>query len=101
MQSCPFTAAQRGDERHSPAVVAFGSDPSSSGEWPDSAKGVGVLLVEDAYPTGGGSGARSIRAGDSWTIRLVVKEETAGGSEHEIKAIPTAVVAATARTFRT
>jgi len=65
MQSCPFTAAQRGDERHSPAVVAFGSDPSSSGEWPDSAKGVGVLLVEDAYPTGGGSGARSIRAGDS------------------------------------
>jgi hypothetical protein len=46
MQPCPFTAAQRGDERHSPGVVAFGLEPSSE-EPPYGTKGVGTLLASD------------------------------------------------------
>jgi len=61
MQPCPFTAAQRGDERHSPGVVAFGLDPSSVIP-PYGTKGFGALPASDVKPTGGGRGARAIRA---------------------------------------
>ena len=61
MQPFPFTAAQRGDERHSPGVVAFGLDPSSVIP-PYGTKGFGALPASDVKPTGGGRGARAIRA---------------------------------------